>query len=119
MKLKTKETTYIEVDAFELDTFITNHFKFTREKTFMDKYSPEPEDGLYLKEFEYVAVEEARNDSSYTHHVDGEMKPYDLADMKKIIDKQDFGNFNANVILNYLAALGDIPKGVYLVKVCW
>ncbi len=119
MKLKTREETYIEVDSFDLDRFITKLFAFPREKTFMDDHSPEPEGGIYLKEFEYVAVEEARNDSSYTHLVNGELTSWDLADIKKIKEKKDFGCFNANVILNYLASIGELPKGTYLVKVCW
>ncbi len=119
MELKTREVTHIEVDSFELDTFITNHFKFPREKTFMDKYSPEPEGGVYYEAFEYVVVEEGRNDSSYTHLVNGEMSSFDLADIERIKERQDFGNFNANVIMNYLASIGELPKGSYLVKVCW
>ncbi len=119
MELKTKEETFITVEYGNLNAFITEHFSFIREKEYMDRYSPEPEDGIYLKEFEFVAVEEASNDSSYTFHVTGEQDKWDEEEMKEILEKKDFGSFTTRRILDYLASKDLIPKGNYLINVCW
>jgi hypothetical protein len=119
MELKMKEETFITVEYSDLDAFITKHFFFAREKGLMDKYSPEPEDGVYLKEFEFVAVEEAANDSSYTFSVTGKQDKWDEEEMKEILERKDFGSFTTRRILNYLASKDLIPKGNYLINVCW
>jgi len=119
MELKYRTETFITVEYSDLDTFITKHFAFPREKSFMDKHNPEPEDGIYLKEFEFVAVEEAANDSSYTFNVTGKMGEWDEKEMKELMEKKGFGSFTTRIILDYLASKDLIPKGTYLINVCW
>lgn len=119
MKLKHSTETYIEVEYGDLNDLITKHFSFTRERTNMDKYYPEPENGIYLKEFEFVAVEESSNDTSHTFQVDGKLSKWDEEEMEEMLEKQNYDCFSTRRILNYLASKGVIETGNYLINVCW
>ncbi len=119
MELKMKEETFITVEYSDLNAFITEHFSFTREEQPMDKYRQKPKNGIFKEQFEFVAVEEASNDSSYTFHIDGKLDEWGLAGMKEILEKKDFGSFTTRRILDYLASKDLIPKGNYLINVCW
>jgi len=119
MELKHRTETFITVEYSDLNAFITKHFSFAREKGHMDKYSPEPEGGVYLKEFEFVAVEEAANDSSYTFSVTGKLDEWGEEEIKELLEREEFGEFTTRRILDYLASKDLIPKGTYLINVCW
>lgn len=120
MNLKYNIETYIQVEYHDLDDFITWYFSFEREKESMDKFREEPKDGIYLKRFEFVAIEEANNDSAYTYHVTGD-KDYDWdeKEMKEMMEAKDFDNYSTRRILDYLASKDVIPKGTYLINVSW
>jgi hypothetical protein len=119
MELKHTVQTYIVVEYHDLDDFITKHFSFPREKTFMDKYSEEPEDGIYREQFEFVAIEEGHNSSSYTYQVDGELDEWDKKDIKKMLAAKKFDSYSTRMILDYLASEGVIIKGDYSIHVFW
>jgi len=121
MELKYELITHTQVDYHDLDAFITKHFAFPREEHSSDKFGNQyfKELGVYLKEFEFVAIEEANNDSAYTYHVNGELYDWDKKEMKEMLEKKDFDNFSTRRILDYLAKEGFIPKGTYLINVSW
>ena len=121
MELKTKEETFIVVKYHDLDEFITKHFAFEREEHSSDKWGNQyhKELGIYLKEFEFVAIEEANNDSSYTYNVNGELYDWDKTEMAEMLEKKEFDCFSTRRILDWLASKDVIAKGTYLVKVSW
>lgn len=120
MVLKHKVQVYIMVEYHDLDEFITKHFAFPREKTFMDEHRAKPKDGIYLKEFEFVAIEEANNDSAYTYSVTGDKGyDWDKKEMEEMLEKKDFDLFSTRRILDYLAHEGHISTGTYLINVSW
>lgn len=119
MELKHRIETYIVVEYHDLDDFITNYFSFPREKDFMDKYSEPPKDGIYKKQFEFVAIQEAHNSSSYTFQVDGKLDEYDQEEMEKMIAAKKFDMYSTQRILDYLASKGVIIKGEYSIHVFW
>jgi hypothetical protein len=120
MKLKHTVQTYIVVEYYDLDDFITKYFSFPREKDdFMDKYNEPPEDGIYRRRFEFVAIQEAQNSSSYTFNVDGELDKWDKKEMKEMLAAKKFDSYSAQRILDYLASEGAIIKGDYSIHVFW
>ena len=117
--MKHRVQTYIVVEYHDLDDFITKHFAFPREKNFMDEHRQPPKDGIYLKEFEFVAIEEANNDSAYTYNVSGDKYEWDKTEMKEMLEKKEFDCYSTRRILDYLASEGVIGTGTYLINVSW
>lgn len=73
------------------------------------------------KEFDIVAMEELRNDSCMEITVDGEVS----AQEQKMFEAWFNGDnyfalmFDTRILLNKMASVGIIPKGHYVVSVCW
>lgn len=72
------------------------------------------------KTFEIVAMEEMGNNSSLTFSVDGEISP----DAQKAFNAWLYGDndalmFQTSVLFNYMVSFGVIPKGDYVIEICW
>lgn len=119
MKLKHKKEVKITVSCFDLDKFITEYFAFPRKKEMMDKYREKPKQGIYLREFEFVAIEEANNDSSYTYNITGDLYDWDHKEMEEMLEAKKFDSWSTRRILDYLCSEGVIEKGNYLIDVSW
>lgn len=88
------KVTYIEMDYDEVDRIISD---------------------AYGINYEFVASEEAHNDSSHALLVEAE--PLDEYDQSKL-DRKDF-HFMARSLLCDLCYQGKIEAGNYLINVCW
>ncbi len=119
MKLKHKKEVKITVDYFDLDKFITEYFAFPRKEESMDRYREKPKDGIYLRDFEFVAIEEAHNDSSYTFNITGKLDGFDKTEMEEMLATKKFDGWSTRRILDYLCSEGVIDKGDYLIDVSW
>jgi hypothetical protein len=120
MKLKHKKEVKITVSCWDLDKFITEYFAFPRKEEMMDKYNDKkPKDGIYLREFEFVAIEEANNDSCYTFDITGDLYDWDKPEMEEMLATKKFDNYSTRRILDYLCSEGVIDKGNYLIDVSW
>lgn len=96
MHLESSLVQYYDVHWEDLDKFINFHF-FNGEK-----------------KFEFVADQEASNDSSYPFHVDGKVDDYDT---KQIDDGETM--YMAQAYLEEACRRELIPPGQYLVNVSW
>jgi len=120
MKLKHKREVKITVCYSDLDKFITEYFAFPRKEEMMDKYrNKKPKDGIYLREFEFVAIEEANNDSCYTYNITGKLYNWDVTEMEEMYEAKKFDDFSTRRILDYLCSKGVVEKGDYLIDVSW
>lgn len=88
-----KKITYIEMDYHEFDELV-------KEK--------------YGIETEFVANQEANNDSEYSFNVDGKLSDYQREDWEE--KNFQYGN---GLLLNKLCEDGHIEPGKYLITVCW
>ena len=69
------------------------------------------------KEYSFVASEESANDTSRTYDVDpGDFDPEEIAEFAA---GNSHGMYMAGSLLGALCAIGAIPKGQYLINVCW
>ena len=119
MELKHNVMTYIQVEYHDLDDFLTEYFSFPREKRPSDEYRPEPKDGIYREEFEFVAIEEANNDSAYTYQITGDLYDWDAKDIQEMLAVKKFDSYCTRTVLDYLASIDVILKGTYLINVSW
>lgn len=119
MELKCKTETKISVEYHDLDEFITKYFSFPRKEEYMDKYRKKPKQGIYLQEFEFVAIEEANNDSAYTYNITGNLYDWDVTEMEEMLVAKKFDCFSTRRILDYLCSKCVIDKGDYLINVSW
>lgn len=104
MELEMEKEEYYVVNYSDLNRFINKYYS-------LEKGSP--------SEYHFVDDEEANNDSSYTFSVNGEVDEAEEEDLKGVLeDKLPFG-FMTHTFLNDLARKDVIPKGSYLVTVCW
>lgn len=88
------KVTYIEMDYDEVDRIISD---------------------AYGINYEFVAFEEAHNDSSHTFLVEAEaLNEYDQSNL----DRKDF-RFMTQSLLCDLCHQGKIEAGNYLINVCW
>jgi len=99
---------------------IMNPFK--EEKKYVAGYR-EFEEWIFQKfgkKFDFVALEEANNDSNYVYYVDGCKSGFD-DDISKFLygDLKDLPLFPTNVLLNFLSREGVIEKGDYIIRVYW
>lgn len=92
MELKFEEVQHYKVDYSDLDDFINHHFFNGSGK------------------FNFVANEEASNDSSYNYHIDGKVDDYEE---KEISEGKTM--YMACAYLNAACKMGLIPPGDYLV----
>ena len=78
-------------------------------------------DEIYGGYYDFDSDVEARNDSSHTFKVDGVIDDEDKADVIREIKTSGdlYPDYCSNVLLNCLAMDGHIPKGNYVIKVCW
>lgn len=100
IKMEMEEVLYYRVDYYEWER-VVNEF-----------YKPTPK-------WRFVLDHEANNDSYYAFNIIGKVNDYDKKELEEF--KEDSGNKNwmTNILLNDLCRLGLIPKGNYLIEVCW
>lgn len=110
INLKYTEIKYYAVDYDDLDNFINQLFEW-------------PTDG---SGFEFVSKHCANNGSNYDFDITGVIDTKYTWDMgqldhleKAILLKQYDTGIGIPLILNWLAKMGHIPKGKYLVEVNW
>lgn len=75
---------------------------------------------VYQKDnFEFVADQEASNDSSHRFHVTGEMSDWDREQVQRYIEEDDLGLYMTQYLLDDCARQKLIPAGIYVVEVSW
>lgn len=94
MELKHEVKTIIKVDGYDLDDFVNEQWPDAH--------------------FSYAADQEAADDASQEFRVDGELTTYDMTKILEIQEGTWF--FSTNIILNYFAGKGMIPKGDYVIE---
>lgn len=70
------------------------------------------------QDFEFVADQEAGNDTQHEFDVDGDLEDYDEERVDEFLEGE-YGSHLTRPLLNWLAKNGHIEKGTYLVGVCW
>lgn len=68
--------------------------------------------------YNFVYDMECTNDTSYTYYVDGELFDFDIEEVEDWM-KEGVGTLMASQLLNYMCQKKFIPKGNYLIEVCW
>jgi hypothetical protein len=71
-----------------------------------------------IKDYSFVLIQECGNDSSHEFTADGEIDEFDLEDAAKI-RSGEIDLYQNSLLLNCLVADGYIPKGDYVIRVCW
>ncbi len=94
--MKTKTVT--EIDYRELETLV--------------------EEKLGFKDYSFVATEECGNDSTHEFSVNGVLDVWEEGYVKEW-ERGEQPLYTNGAILNKLCQKGFIPKGEYLVGVCW
>lgn len=97
MDLPHRKETTIYVDSFDLDKFVSNH---------------------YGVKFNFVAKEEATNDSEHAFTVNGRVDDFEEEEFEPWV-KGERNWISTYAILNDLARKGLIEKGSYIIEVCW
>lgn len=97
--MRYKIVTIYQVDYFELE-------RFAKEIYGLDDYS-------------FVATEECGNDSEHRFRVNGKVDSWDADNEVAILNTTDVPCYANGLLLNMLCRDGHIPKGEYLVIVCW
>jgi len=92
-----KEETFYVMDYDEVDSLIEQH---------------------YGRGYEFLAKEEASNDSTHRFNVNGRLSEWDQRDVDKWVQTGS-GSYLTSRLLNDLANKGVIPTGNYLIEVCW
>lgn len=101
MELKMeKEECYI-VDYNDLDNFINEYYSLKG-----------------VPEYYFVDDEEASNDNTYMFEVNGEVDEYDETELEAFLNGEAH-EFMTGTLLNDLARKNVIPKGNYIITVCW
>lgn len=100
MPLKIRTVTTHRVDCYDLDAFINASYPGG-------------------KPFNFVADQEAGNDSSHTFTVStGVLDDYDQGKVNAFAAGKG-GGFLASALLNDMCVQGLIPAGYYTIEVCW
>ncbi len=73
---------------------------------------------IYGGDYEFTAVQEANNDSSYSFNVTGEISEYQEDTVLKIKSGK-YPTYCNRILLNLLVREKFIEPGEYLIKVCW
>jgi hypothetical protein len=100
-KPKLKATTLkkiYQVDYRELECFVSEVYGIT--------------------DYNFVAVEEGQNDSTYSFIVDGKTDEWDMGTVDEI-RKGYIPMYSNGVLLNILCADGHLKPGNYSITVCW
>lgn len=71
------------------------------------------------RDFNFVADQEAGNDSQHEFDVDGDLDEYDLERVEEFVYDDEHHTFLTGALLNWCANEGHLEKGTYLVSVCW
>jgi hypothetical protein len=98
--LKSKTTTYVEVDYHDLDEFIQKVYNITS--------------------FECLATEEWSNDSQHRMNVDKkeELGEWDLDKLQGVKDGK-LPNYSLRTVMQDLVNRDLIAPAIYLINVCW
>lgn len=97
-----KSKTYNVIDYRDLDELIRKELKLEK----MDDT--------------VVASDEMNNDSTHEfNNIDGNLDEYETGSIRYAIRNKCVGVFNTRNWLNWLAKVGKIPHGDYLVRVSW
>ena len=100
IKMETKEVLYHTIDCYEWER-VVNEF-----------YKPTPK-------WDFVSNHEANNDSDYSFDVDGKIEDYEEKELEKFKANSNRTGWITQTLLDDLCRQGLIPKGVYLIQVCW
>lgn len=96
--LKYKETRHFVVQVNDLDAFVEES---------------------YGRPYSFTAAEWCANDTEHAYTVDGEYDEYGEDRIGRWMVGETDGHPPARFILNDLAQRDMIPKGEYLIEVCW
>lgn len=107
MLLEGIKKTVIEVDYNDVDRAIDKYFGIGY--------------GTEYPGYESVAVEEWNNYQDKEIQIDGILDKYDQEKLDYFLANKDKANKHPGVriMLNYLASIGEIEKGDYLISVFW
>lgn len=100
MKLEMEREEYYIVRYSDLNKFINKYYSFETEYSFADD-------------------QETYNDSSHQFTVTDEIADYEEEDLKDVLENKFPYSFMTGTFLNDLARKNIIPKGNYLIEVCW
>lgn len=92
-----KQVTYTEMDYCEFEQLV---------KT------------TYGHDYEFPEDIECGNDSEHTYEVTGELDEWDRQKLQEFVQSGKY-LYLAPRLLNDLVARGKLPKGRYLITVCW
>lgn len=73
---------------------------------------------IYGGDYEFVAIQEANNSSSYTFRPDGKISDYQEKDVQKIKSGK-YPNYCNHILFDLLVKEGYLEPGEYLVEVFW
>lgn len=67
----------------------------------------------------FHAVQVSDNDTSHSFDVDGKLDEYDQKDVDEMLESNRIMTYRNQKVLNYLAKIGKIETGNYIIEVCW
>lgn len=102
MKLEMEKEEYYVVDYDDLNKFINEYYSLSG-----------------TTEYDIVDDYEADNDSIHTFIVNGELDEGEEEDLKGVLEDDRIYCWMTDTFLNDLARKNVIPKGNYLIEVCW
>lgn len=74
------------------------------------------EDIYKVKNYSFPAVQDCGNDTDHAFEVDGVLDGYQLEEINDVKSGEHYNNY---LLLNLLAHENHIPKGYYIISVCW
>ena len=110
MKLKKKRIEGWEVDYQDWDDFVNDYFGFEPKVS---------RHGSKEWPYEFVVNIEANNYASYEFNPDGKIRDYSLKEVERWRRNPKDDDISTHNILDYIVSKGDLPKGVYYIKVSW
>lgn len=100
MKVETRKVLYHTLDCYELAKAVNEFYKPT-------------------SEWDFISDHEANNDSDYSFDVDGKIDDYDKERLERFKKDSNSEGWMTQIFLDDLCKQELIPKGAYLIKVCW
>ena len=100
MKINMITKTIYEIEYQEIDRIINEYYKPT-------------------SKFQFLADSESANDTSHRFRADGDVNAYDQEELEEFKKNNRGKLFMTQILLNDLCSKGEIPKGNYLIMVCW
>lgn len=72
-----------------------------------------------LDEYSVPCAEETGNDTSLSYHLDGLLTEYDQKFIQDVLSTKDTRSYGTQTLLNYLAFIGLLPRGQFIINVSW